>query len=608
MSIGLKLQTYRRLGLVNLARVSLYRLGLRTGWHPVQRIKGEIGGKDFFGPPPALTDLPAPSTWREESLGFGWHRTPLQGGIPDWHVNPFDGTRCSGADQPWWTLSDFDLPVGDVKTVWEFSRLDWVLAMAQRAAAGETGELARLNAWLADWCEQNPAYLGVNWKCGQGASIRVLHLALAARLLGQDAHPSADLTRLVAAHLARIRPTVSYAMAQDNNHGTSEAAALFVGGGLCAAGGVEAGEGWAREGRRLLENRARRLIAPDGGFSQYSLNYHRLMLDTLSVAELWRGWRDLPAFTHTFRERARAAGLWLYHLVDPPTGDAPNLGPNDGANLLPLTEADYRDHRPSVQLALALFSDRAAYPADGPHHPHLAWLQVPPPAEPAAPPGSRNFSDGGYAVLRRGFWTVLLRYPRYRFRPNHCDALHLDLWHEARNVLRDAGSFGYNSGAPWDTYFPGTAAHNTVAFDDHEQMPAVGRFLRGAWLTADGVTFEPGAAGTGSMAAGYTDWRGCRHVRRVHLDEAGPRVEDRISGFTQRAVLRWRLAPGNWTLSGTTLQGEGLVLNIAADVQIHRLEIVTGWESRSYLQKSEVPVLEIEIRTAGTLTTRMGSV
>src|SRR5690606_5962127 len=138
--------------------------------------------------------------------------------------------------------------------------MDWVPAMAQRARQGEQKELERLNAWLADWTTTNAPYQGPNWKCGQEASIRVIHLACAALLLGQVRDPLPALLDLVALHLRRIAPTVQYAMAQDNNHGTSEAAALFVGGSWLAEHGDRRGARWAAAGRNLLENRAARLI------------------------------------------------------------------------------------------------------------------------------------------------------------------------------------------------------------------------------------------------------------------------------------------------------------------------------------------------------------
>ncbi|MCK5362187.1 MAG: heparinase II/III family protein, partial [Gammaproteobacteria bacterium] len=94
-------------------------------------------------------------------------------------------------------------------------------------------------------------------------------------------------------------------------------------------------------------------------------------------------------------------------------------------------------------------------------------------------------------------------------------------------------------------------------------------------------------------------------VRHVRLDGQGVVVEDKVSGFTRRAVLRWRLQPGAWNLSGQTLRGEGFVLRIDADAGISSLNVVDGWESRYYLQKTRLPVLEVELRTPGTISTRI---
>ncbi len=606
MTFARKIRTYLRLGLPNLFQVAWYRIRLRLGVHPVQKLRRDIGGQEFFSPFLAGDQKPSPpEKWWESALSFGWHEIPLQGKPPRWHFNPFSGVEFPGAKDPWWSLSDFDPTAGDIKAVWEASRFDWVLALAQRGAAGDSRALSRLNEWLADWCRNNPCYLGCNWKCGQEASLRVLHLALAVHLLGQDKSPAADLVRLLEAHLVRIRATMSYAEAQDNNHGITEAAALFVGGSLCGAAGVAEAETWAQEGRRSLEKSVRRLISPDGTFSQYSLNYHRLMLDTLSFVELWRQWHELPSFSLQWQAKARAATIWLHGLINAQSGSGPNLGANDGANLLPLTSAPTGDFRPSVQLAMALFDQTLAYVAEGQHQVHLKWLEVSHPAKESAPPVSRNFSNGGYAVLRQEDWLALLRYPRYRFRPHHCDGLHLDLWAGSLNLFRDAGSFSYHAEPRLLDYFPGAAGHNTVAFDDHEQMPRLSRFLYASWLKTRSLSFGAEDDQGGEAAAEIRDWRGCLHARKVRVGSDRILIEDRVDGFAQQAVLRWRLAPGDWTLSGEKISGLGFGLEISANVEITRIELNTGWESLHYLQKSPLPVLEVEVRTPGIIKTRV---
>ncbi|MGE0765725.1 MAG: heparinase II/III-family protein [Hyphomicrobiaceae bacterium] len=593
MSIAIRLRTAAKLGPANVVRVAAYRAGLKTGLGRVRRLKAQAPRGPFFpsydGPARAW---PVRQAWRRETTYFGWLDIPFVGGRPDWFRNPLTG-RCVGAERPWWEISDFDAANGDIKTIWEPSRFDWVLAIAQGAASREPGEAARLEDWLGDWCRRNPPYLGPNWKCGQEASIRVMHLAMASLILSQRGAPLPGLRDLLRVHLARIAPTIGYALGQDNNHGTSEAAALFIGGSwLHAAGGVD-GARWADLGRRLMENRIARLVAPDGSFSQHSLTYHRVLADTLSMAEVWRRARGLPPFSRLFYERAAAAAIWFFTLIEPGSGDGPNLGANDGARLLPLTDTGYRDFRPSVQTAMALFAGRRAYDGEGVWNLPLHCLGIALPQAQAEPPASRQFDDGGYAVLRVEKAMALLRYPRFRFRPSQGDALHVDLWVGGSNVLRDAGTFSYNADRLTLDTFNGTAGHNTVQFDRRDQMPRLGRFLFGEWLKADTVGFDKVRA---TAEAGFTDWRGARHHRQIVLEDGRLAVRDHVAGRFSSAVLRWRLVPGDWSLDGQVIRNGAYRLSVRSEAGTVRNEIVHGRESLHYLEQHEVPVLEIEVR------------
>jgi len=599
-----KARTALALGPGNLCRALGYRLGVKTGLNPVRRLTAEVPSGPFFAQPlRQVEDLPGSGQWAREVRYYGLWPVTVGEAPPDWHLNPLTGVRVPSPEREWWRIADFDPAVGDIKSIWEASRLDWVLAFTQRACNGDNAAIAQLNQWLAHWCEHNPPYHGPNWKCGQEASIRVLHLAMSAVMLDQHEQIQPGLAAMIEVHLKRIKPTISYAMAQDNNHGTSEAAALYVGGSWLMKNNHPSGERWYLAGRRWLENRAARLIERDGSFSQYSVNYHRVMLDTFSMVEVWRRKLELPAFSADFQAKARAAANWLFTFVDEASGDAPNIGANDGARLLPLTDTDYRDFRPSVQLAMALFCGQRAYAEGGSWDYPLQWLGLQAPQAQAERPGSQQFDQGGYAVLRQGGSTAVLRYPRFRFRPGQADALHLDLWRNGRNLLRDAGSFSYNVEAKWLRYFPCTASHNTVQFDDRDQMPKLSRFLFGDWLQT--CRLDPLARGDGFMTctAAYRDGKGAEHSRHVSLGDDGLQVRDRVAGFASRAVLRWRLEPGDWVLQENAVSNGSQRLSVTSDVPIMRCELVEGWESRYYLEKTRVPVLEVEVATAGVLIT-----
>ena len=598
MSFKLKAQTAIDLGLLNLARVAGYQLGVRSGLNPVKRLsQAPISGRLFR---PTTCSRQLKCIKRYKLAPFGW-LPELSVKELKWDNSVLTERRFSEMNKPWFNLSDFDSNVGDIKGIWEASRFDWTLGLARDYLSGSESALDELNATAKSWMEQNAPYLGPNWKCGQEASIRVMHLAFSAKLLNQVRKTEPTLLVLIKAHLQRIAPTISYAVAQDNNHGTSEAAALFIGGSWLVANGDESGKRWQKLGRKWLENRAKHLIAKDGTFSQYSVNYHRVMLDTYSMAELWRRELELLPFSKELTKRISLATQWLYQLIDTSTGDAPNLGHNDGARLLPLTDTDYRDFRPSVQLASVLFLQASAWPVSGNYDEALALLQLRKPQKNLQTPVSFHFEQGGYIGLRNKSGTfALFNYPKFRFRPAQNDALHVDLWRDGVNLLRDGGTFSYNAGQDYIDYYGGTQSHNTIQFDGHDQMPRLSRFLLGAWLKAKNVNFDEHQL-TGQ--AGYRDYLGCEHHREVSLTETSLTVRDQVSGVKNKAVLRWRLTPDDWQVQGQKVTNGNHSILINSDVKIDRLEIVEGRESRYYYQESSIPVLEVEISSDGKITT-----
>jgi len=605
MIVAIKIRTLFRLGWINVLRVLVYRISLKLRLNPAQRIIEAVPLPPFYFPPGdgVATDREAVRSWQGSINIFGHHPVDVFAEPPDWHTDIISGRKSGHQLSDWWKIPDFD-PVGsDIKLVWELSRMDWVLAFAQHASLGDKNALCRLNTWLSDWCEANPPYKGPNWKCGQEASIRVMHLAISALVLGQVKAPAAGLVALIQVHLKRIAPTMSYAIAQNNNHGTSEAAALWIGGTWLQALGIGgAADAWARMGRQRLEERVAHLVSPDGSFSQYSVNYHRMVLDTLSIVEVWRRYLGLPSFSAAWGARARAAVEWLHGMVDIRTGDVPNLGANDGARLIPLTDTNYRDYRPSVQLAMALFGNRLAYSGAGAWHNPLRWLGVDVPTANADPAGSRLADDGGFAVLRLGEAMALLRYPRFHFRPGQADALHLDFWVNGLNILRDAGSFSYNADVEVMNYFSGVAGHNTFQFDNREQMPRLGRFLFGDWLSTDWIKPLDVTDSMVQFGAGYRDASGAWAKRVLTLSSGELAVEDLVGGKFKNATLRWRLAPGHWVLNE---DGDGAIqvmdlnrsikLRVWVEGTIARSGLVEGWESRYYQQRTVLPVLEVEV-------------
>lgn len=606
-----KIRTALNIGIANIIRVLFYRVGLKTRLHKAIWLNYKLPNGPFFIKPLASpTKLKTLKTWSEEGQLFTHIKFKLDEEIPNWHLNIITNQEYQNPHKEWWKIDDFDETIGDIKTIWDLSRMDWVLAFSQRARNGDLGSLNMLNLWLKDWVEKNPSFIGPNWKCGQEASIRIINLACASIILKQEKNITESLKKLIYIHLKRIHATLGYAIAQDNNHGTSEAAALFIGGTWLDALGCSGGKKYENLGRRLLRNRALKLIQKDGSFSQYSLNYHRMVLDTFSFVEVWRKKIGAKTLSNDFYESASKATFWLYQMVCNESGEGPNLGANDGSLLLQLTECSYKDFRPSVQLAASMFLGRQVY-VDVPECDlHLAWLEIDKSEPNPVKYVNCNFDSGGYKILRSSNACVYFRYPRYKFRPSQADAMHIDFWVNSYNILGDAGSYSYNSVPDMSSYFNGTASHNTVQFDDRDQMPKLGRFLFGNWLKVDNLSQVLAQNDNVSCCASYCDYMGSSHTRNINLNPSTLTVIDKIKGFKMKAILRWRLPNNEWTRvnikNGIKISDKnGIIIEVSSDKPIVRGEITKGWKSLFYSNKISIPVLEVETNSSATLTTHV---
>jgi hypothetical protein len=274
------------------------------------------------------------------------------------------------------------------------------------------------------------------------------------------------------------------------------------------------------------------LIGPDGGFSQHSSNYHRLLLQLLTWSELVeRSVRDtLP---EAVRAKAIAATDFLASLMEP-DGSVPRYGADDGANLFPLGGA-YEDFRPAVGAALALFKGERL-PA-GPWD-EAALLLLGPTAASAAPSsrGEIDRPDAGVFTLRHPRGKLFFRSPTvFRTRPSHADHLHVSLLWDGEWIAEDPGTYSYNAPGGWDG-FAGSRFHNVVTVGDHDCMGRFGRFLWLPWTVCQLRRQDDG------LAAEHRGFSGFKTRRRIIKVPNGFVIVDRISGLLgQRGefVLRW---------------------------------------------------------------------
>ena len=434
----------------------------------------------------------------------------------------------------WSRLRDTDSD--DIKGVWELSRFSWAYALV-RAWLRDGDERHAELFWstLEDWMARNPPNRGPNWMCGQEAAFRLIAVTFAVQAFRY--HPSSTDARLtLAARLAdatghRIRFHLDYALSQQNNHGIAEAIGLQTADVFWAAPYSPARRYFA--GVSELTEQCRELIGPDGGFSQHSSNYHRLLLQLLTWSEVTaRSVGDtLP---EVVRDKAAVATDFLATLMEA-DGTVPRFGADDGANLLPLSGCGFEDFRPAIGAALALFKGErlAAGPWD-----EAALLLLGPvsaSANPALRPPA-EFRDAGVFQLRHPRGTLFFRAPtEFRTRPSHADQLHVSLRWDGEWITEDPGTYSYNAPGGWDG-FAGSRFHNLVSVGEFDSMRRIGRFL---WLPWVGCELRWQFDG---VAASHLGFPGFKSQRRVVKVANGFVIIDRLTGLLKqdgRFTLRW---------------------------------------------------------------------
>ena len=417
-------------------------------------------------------------------LKYFAHKFVRTGFPPDWHKDPVSGKRLD-SKKHWSEISD-DGNV-DIKFIWEASRFSMVYPLVRAyASTGDEKFAEAFWALIESWAESNPPNTGPNWMDGQEAALRLM-----AWIFGYyqfSVSPSAtperiaQFTVLVAAHAERIYKNIDYAISTHSNHTISEAFGLWFA-GLLFPELKDAGK-YLRLGRKLLEQEAAAQIFPDGGYSMYSLNYHRFILH-LYLCMIRLGELNQSPVSTLVLKRVSASITFLSALIDPETGQMPLYGSNDGALILPLNNCDFTDFRPLLQLGTYVTQKQFLFER-GPWDEDIFWLYGASALSQRERARVReesqsSFPHAGLYLLDSAEGKAIIRCTDFQSRPSHADQLHVDVWLHGKNIACDAGTYLYSGESIWRNGLAHTAVHNTVTVDRQDQMKMLTRFTWTNW-------------------------------------------------------------------------------------------------------------------------------
>ncbi len=514
-------------------------------------------------------------------------------------------------------------PDQDIKLIWEPARFGWAckLAMAYYLSRDERYAEA---FWqnTGRFMISNLPYDGPNWSSAQEVAIRLVAMVFAIQIFIQSKHSTpariASLAQAIAVHAERIPPTMVYARSQNNNHLLIEALGLYT--ASAALPEHPMAPKWHRLGWKWLIHAFRSQISPDGTYIQHSTNYHRLILQ----AALWA----FAVHDHSFStevipsdiiSRLEAATRWLWKLVDPESGHAPNLGHHDGAYILPVSVCPSNDYRPVIQAAALRFLHTHITP-QGAWEDMARWLGIP--REQGSteagmelwhqdPPPAELNSHPPYVLVnhKNGSWATL-RVATFRARPAHADQLHLDLWWRGENIAQDPGTYRYNAPEPWENSMTSALVHNTVVIDNQEFMLRAGKFLYLDWAQAKLINYQPGDQNNPEiLTAEHSDYRklGIMHTRKVTISSDGRwEIIDQVDGpASPHHTVRL-----HWLLPDWQYEVLGPITNDSFSTYEIRIRSPQGWISlKTGASTQGVPLkVNYQLARAGTILFGSGDV
>ena len=569
---------------------------------------------------------------------LGVARTDLTS--PDWFHDPVTGRRSSPVRYAFRINQRSEAQVGNVKQVWEISRLQHLTLLATAWFLTRDEAYARRVAdQLRSWYQQNPFLSGVHWTSGIEVGIRLISLAWIRRLL--DGWPGvAGLFEADELAVRQIRWHQQYLDgfrsrgSSANNHVIAEAAGQLV--ASCAFPWFGESGRWRRKSAALLERELLRNTFPSGIGRELASDYQCFVAELGLLAAVEAGAAGHP-LSAVFWQRLCAMTDSAAALVDEQLR-APRQGDGDEGRAVLLDAPVPGGGWPSLLAAGDAVAGRLSWwppvtaGAASTLIGALAGGHRDIPGRPAQRPS--RFPDAGVTLLRTDGARAPEIWCRLDGGPHgflsiaahaHADAMSLEVRYGGVDVLADPGTYCYHGEPAWRSYFRSTIAHNTLELGGRNQSGEGGPFL---WLR-HANSREIGVTDTGETAEWTADHDGylslrppARHRRSVRLDRTarsirivdeiddgghdvrlafhfGPDVQAELNG--SHAVLRWPTA-------GTPGEAR-LELPPGLQWSLHRGETnpILGWYSPGLGQRvPAVTLLGCGLGTPGvTFTTRL---
>ena len=528
----------------------------------------------------------------------------------DWFINP-DSHFKYDISKHWTEIEDIQSTAGDIKYVWEKSRFSYLYDIIRYDHHFDQDNSKLVFNAIEDWLEANPLNMGPNYKCSQETSLRCLNWIFALYFY-QDSEEITEsrwqkIMHSIHWQIKHVFANIDFSrICVRNNHAITECMMIYFGGLLFPF--LSESVKWKREGKHWLEEEIAYQVYEDGTFLQFSHNYQRVLIQLLSWAISLSEIHEEKLLPTTI-SRAIKIVEYMHCCCVGQDGQMPNYGSNDGALFFKFNDSDYTDFRPQINALYSVLTLKHLY-NNYKIQEDSYWicqnlsrdhdLNIILKKEPIS-----TFEKGGiYSIqdeLDKSF--TFFKCTGYKDRPAHADNMHLDIWIDGVNYLRDSGTYKYNTEKHLINYFSGTKGHNSVMINDENQMIKGPRFIWYNWTkqTESNVDEQKETftlSGKAKLFPSLAKGKGLWHRREVVKEkgELNWTIKDVVEDKEPNDELNqiWHPHPDFLDfISMSAFDAEGNEIKKSEE---------KGYWSAYYGDKTEVPIWVFSTRTQGITT------
>ena len=517
---------------------------------------------------------------------------------------------------------------GSAKVVWEINRLQFLLPLVLRYSNDrKTSDLELFVNILKSWISENPYLIGVNWYSNIEINIRLIVFYFCWQLLAQDNNLRNNIkfkSFCIEIWLPSIYEHAIYSYknpskySSSNNHLIAEYSGLFT--SSCCWSFKESKK-WQTYSLRGLENEILRQFSINGINREEAAEYIQFIADFFLIP-FSIGLKYGVEFSDNYKNRIKAIGEYIFHLLDVKKGYRKYGDEDDGKVLLISANPHFNNFR-SFLISSALLFDEPKFKVIGGSYDlknYLLWseeqkekyigIQV----SQKLGLNSAFYEKEGHFIFKKGqhsdgseiylhFNAAPLGYLSIAAH-GHSDALSIALHVDGFPFIVDIGTYAYHTERKWRNYFVSTLGHNTLCVNDKNQAIQTGPTMWNKHYKTSilNVTANGGIEVVEAKHNGYNDI-GCTHKREVKFfrDENVFEIVDNLNFKSNGNLIKqpWHLHPNIKLIEKKSnvfiLSEENskrkvrLTLDRKLKIELYSgcFDPLLGWYSKSFLDKEK---------------------